>query len=162
MPQILDRIQFGRVRRQTQQRDVRRTDEVVRPMIARAVPDQHRLHVGFECPRQLGEEDVHDARVETRRDQPFGLARRGARRRQHIDAAVLRLPHGAGTRTPSGPDAGQRPLLAEPRFVFVEDFEPAAGMLRLDRLKSLAEFFLNSSCAAGSACRCRGRGTSVE
>lgn len=131
-------------------------------MVSRAVPDEHRLHVRFQCSRQLREEHIHDARVQPRRDQAFGLARRGARRRQNIDVAVLRLPDRTRTRTRSGPDAGQRPLLAEPRFVFMEDLQPAAGMLRLDLREPVAEFFLNSSCAAGSACGCCGRGTSDE
>jgi len=162
MPEILNRIQFRRVRRQTHERDVRRADQVVRPMKSRAVPHQDRLHVRFQSRRQLGEEQVHDRSVESRRDQSFGLAGRGARRRQDVDETVLRLSDCAGSRSAARPDAGQRPLLTEPCFVFVEDLQPAVGMLRLDLVQSLAELFLNSSCAAGSAWGCCGRGTSDE
>ena len=131
-------------------------------MVARAVPDQHGLHIGIERSRQLREEQIHDARVEPRRDQPFGLARFGTRRRQHIDGSVLRLSDGAGSRSGACPDAGQRPLLAKSRFIFVEDLQPAFGMLRLDLREPVAKLFLNSSCAAGSACGCCGLGTSDE
>ena len=162
MPEILNRIQFRRVRRQTHERDVRRADQVVRPMKSRAVPHQDRLHVRFQSRRQLGEEQVHDRSVESRRDQSFGLAGRSARRRQDVDETVLRLSDCAGSRSAARPDAGQRPLLTEPCFVFVEDLQPAVGMLRLDLVQSLAELFLNSSCAAGSAWGCCGRGTSDE
>ena len=79
-------------------------------MVTGAVPDQHRLHVGCESCRELGEKQIHDARVQPRRDQPFGLARRG----QDINVSLLRLPHGTGSRTRFGPDASQRTLLAEP------------------------------------------------
>ena len=44
-----------------------------------------------------------------------------------------------GSRTPSVPDASQRTLLAEPRFVFVKDFEPAVGIVRLDLREALAK-----------------------
>jgi hypothetical protein len=131
-------------------------------MRSRAVPDQHRLHIGFQRPGQLGQKHIHDARVEPRRNQPFGLARLGAGRRQDVDGTVLRLTNGTGTRPGARPDASQRPLLTEPRFVFVEDFEPSVGVFGLDFLKPVAELFLNSSCAAGSDCGCCGLGTSDE
>jgi len=67
-----------------------------------------------------------------------------------------------GSRTPSVPDASQRTLLAEPRFVFVKDLQPAVGIVRLDLRETLAKFFLNSSCAAGSVWGCCGLGTSDE
>ena len=53
-------------------------------------------------------------------------------------------------------------MLAEPRFVFVEDFEPTVGVLRWDLRELIAKLFLNSSCTAGSASGCCGRGTSDE
>jgi hypothetical protein len=120
-------------------------------MKSRAVPHQDRLHIRFQRCRQLGEEQVYDRRVEPRRDQSFSLAGLGARRRQDIDETVLRLSDYARSRSGASPNAGQRPLLSEPCFVFVEDLQPAVGMLRLDLLQPLAELFLKSSCAAGSA-----------
>ena len=53
-------------------------------------------------------------------------------------------------------------MLAETCFVFVEDLQPAVGMLRLDLCEPVTKFFLNSSCAAGSAGGCCGRGASDE
>ena len=131
-------------------------------MVTGAVPDQHRLHVGCERCRELGEKQIHDARIQSRRDKPFGLPRLGTRRGQDINVSVLRLPHGTGSRTRSGPDASQRTLLAEPRFVFVKDLQPSVGIVRLDLREALAKFFLNSFCAAGSVWGCCGLGTSDE
>ncbi len=131
-------------------------------MISRAIPDQHRLHIGFERAGQLGQKHIHDVRVEPRGNQAFGLARLGAGCCQDVDEPVLRLPNGPGTRPGARPDARQRPLLTEPCFVFVEDFEPAVGVFSLDFLKPVAELFLNSSCATGSDWGCCGRGTSDE
>ena len=110
-------------------------------MKSRAVPHQDRLHIRFQRRRQLGEKQIHDRRVEPRRDQSFGLAGLGARRRQNIDETVLRLSDCARSRSGTSPDAGQRPLLSEPCFVFVEDLQPAVGMLRLDLVQPLAELF---------------------
>ena len=98
MPEILDRILFRRVRRQTHERDLRRADQVVRPMKSRAASHQDRLQIRFQRRRHLGEEQVHDRRVEPRRDQSFGLAGRSARRRQDRDETVLRLSDCARSR----------------------------------------------------------------
>ena len=53
MAEIIDRIQFPRVRRQTHERDVRRADQVVRPMKSRAVPTPgppaHQVRVSAAC-----------------------------------------------------------------------------------------------------------------
>ena len=121
VPQVFHRIQLGRIGRQIQERDVWRADQLVRSMISRTVPGQDRLHIGFQPLRQLGQKEIDDARVQTRCDQSFGLAGRGTGCRQDIDESVLNLPDGTRTRTGSGPDSGQCPLLAEPSFVFMED-----------------------------------------
>ena len=63
-------------------------------MISRSIPHQYRLHIGFQRRGQLGEEQIHDRRVEPRRDQSFGLAGLGASRRQNVDESVLRLSYG--------------------------------------------------------------------
>ena len=150
MPQVFHRIQFGRVRRQAGQRDVQRADQVVGSMVSRAIPDEHRLDIRLQRPRQLSEKEVDDAGVQTRRDQPLSLSRLGTGGPQHIDEPVLSLADGTRSRTGARPNSGQRPLLTEPRFVFMEDLQPAVGVLRLDFREPLAKLFLNSSCAAGS------------
>ena len=90
-------------------------------MVSRAIPDEHRLHVRLQGPRQLREKDVDDAGVQTRRDQPLGLTRLGTGGPQHVDEPVLSLADGTRSRTGARPNSGQRPLLTEPRLVFVED-----------------------------------------
>lgn len=119
-------------------------------MVARTVPDQHGLHIRFQCLGQLSQKEIHDAGVQTRCDQTLGLTGRGTRRRQDIDEPILRLSYGTRSRTGPSPDSRQRPLLTEPRFVFVEDLQAAIGVSRLDFRELLIKLFLNSSCAAGS------------
>lgn len=119
-------------------------------MVASTIPDQHGQNVGCQRGRQLLEEEIGDARFEPRRDQALGLAGLSARRREHIDISVLRLPYRPRPRTFACPNASQRTLLAEPRFVFVKDLETAIGMLCLNSCELLAKLFLNSSCASGS------------
>lgn len=114
-------------------------------MVARAVPDEDRLHFPVERLRELCQKQIHDLRIEPRCDESFGLPRDGTRRRQHVNRTVLCLPDGSRSRPGLRPDTRQRPLLSEPRFVFVEDFESTVGMLRLDLCEPLAELFLKSS-----------------
>ena len=95
VPQVFDRVPFRRVRRQRDPRDVRWADQVVRAMVARTVPDQDGLHVRLQRAGQLRQNEIHDAGVQTRSDQPLGLTRRGTRCRQHIDEPMLRLPDGS-------------------------------------------------------------------
>ena len=85
--------------------------------------------------------EILERRVEPRRDQSFGLASLGARRRQDADETDLRLSNCARSRSGASPDTGQRPLVSEPCFVFVEDLQATVGMLRLDLVESLGELF---------------------
>lgn len=97
MPEVFHRVQFRGIRWKTQQRDVRRTDEFVRPVVSGTVPDQDGLDVRCQCLRQLSQKQFDDGGVEPWRDQSFGLARFSARRRQHIHETVLGLSYGSGT-----------------------------------------------------------------
>src|SRR3977135_4393034 len=57
------------------------------------------------------------------------------------------------TRAAFGPDAGQRALLADPRFILKPDFNRPAGKLRRDcGACQLGEVFLKASCASRSLC----------
>jgi hypothetical protein len=68
-------------------------------MISCAIPDEHRLDVRLQRPRQLREKEIDDAGVQTLRDQHLGLTRLGARRSQHADEPVLSLADGTRSRT---------------------------------------------------------------
>ena len=85
---------------------------------------------------------------------------RRAGRGDHPEVVVLRLPHGRRPRAPRRPDRRQRPLLAEPRLVLEPDLDPLIGVGAGDLDEPVVDFFLNSSCAAGSALMCRGPGSS--
>jgi hypothetical protein len=129
-------------------------------MVTCTIPDQDGLDIRCQGLRQLRQKQIHDRGVESWCDQAFGLARLSTRCRQHVDITVLRLSHGSWSRTRASPYTSQGPLLAEAGFVFVENMQSAVGVLRLDLRQPVIKFFLNSSCAAGSAWGCCGRGIS--
>jgi hypothetical protein len=161
MPEILHRVQLGRPRRQRHQRDVRRHPQRLRPVIASAVPDQRDVLRRINGLRQTVEELLRGVGVGVRGDQALGLAGGRTNRGedlQALEAALLRRPR---PRTFVGPDRRQRALLAEAGFVLEPDFDLLAGLPGGDFRDDLGGFFLNASCAAGSASGCWGRGRST-
>ena len=88
-----------------------------------------------------------------------GMTRGGAGAARRADGAEQvgpsKPPVAADPRTRAafGPDAGQRALLADPRFILKPDFNRPAGKLRRDcGACQLGEVFLKASCASRSLC----------
>ena len=117
MPQVLHRVQLRRVRQQPDQAHVARHHQVPAGVVARPVPDQHRVDPGGQLPRELLQEQVDHRRVQLGHDQRRGRPGGGADRRQHVQRLRPRLPHRPRPRPLAGPDPGERPLLAEPGLV---------------------------------------------
>lgn len=154
MPEVFDRIELRRVGRQLDQADVGRYFQSLARVITGAIPDQDRLYAGCDRGREHAEKGVDRIGVERGRQEAFGLAGRGTGSSHHVEITILRLPHRMGTGTTLRPDARQRSLLAEPRFVLEEDLELLVGMRLADGGEALAQFtFLKSACRAGSALR---------
>jgi hypothetical protein len=116
------------------------------------------MDVGIDLGDELLKEDVDDVGVEGRRQQSDTLAGSRTGGPEDIEPLIPGLSNGAGTGSFASPDPGQRPLLTEPGFILEPDLEDLAGVFDLDPLQDGGKVFLNSSCAAGSACSCRGRG----
>jgi hypothetical protein len=127
-------------------------------VIARPVPDQCDVLPFGNRLRQAVEKLLRGVGVDVRGDQALGLA--GGRTNRGEDLQVLEpaLFGRPRPRTFVGPDRRQRALLAEAGFVLEPDFDLLAGLLGLDLRDDLGGFFLNASCAAGSASGCWGRG----
>ena len=91
-----------------------------------------------------------DCEVERREDRHGGAAPR-TDGTEDVGPFVASVARCARPRSAFGPDAGQRALLADPRFVLEPDFDRlvfgAVGELRRDRR---GEVFLNASWAASS------------
>jgi hypothetical protein len=161
VPEILYRVQFRRPWRQRHQRDVRRHHQRLRPVIARPVPDQRDVLVRGNGLREAVEELLRGVGVDVFGDQTLGLAGCRTDRREDVqtfEPALLRSPW---PRTFVGPDRRQRAFLAEAGFVFEPDFNLFFGVPGGDFRDDLSRFFLNASCASGSASGCCGRGRST-
>src|SRR5216683_3065731 len=83
VPQLLDRVEFGTVGRQKQQRDVGRHGEPRAGMPAGAVEDQHGMRSGADAAADLDEMLVHRDGIDHRHDdRGAGVARRAHRAEQ--------------------------------------------------------------------------------
>jgi hypothetical protein len=127
-------------------------------VIAGPVPEHGHVLRRVHGLRQPVEELLRGVGVDVLGDQPLGLAGGGADRGedvQTLEPALLGRPR---PRTAFGPDRGQRALLAEAGFILEPDFDVLLGVPGGDFGDDLGGFFLNSSCVAGSASGCWGRG----
>jgi hypothetical protein len=162
VPEILHRVQLRRPRRQRHQRDVRRHPQRLRTVVARSIPDQGDVLPLGNCLREPVEELLRGVGVDVLGDQALGPAggrTDGGEDVQALEPALLRRPR---PRAFVRPDRRQRALLAEAGFILEPDFDLLAGLPGLDFRDDRGGFFLNASCAAGSASGCWGRGRSTE
>ena len=158
MPEIFHWIEFWRIGRQRHQRHICGNLQFSAGMEARLVPNHHHLYVGIDLGDELLKEYVDDIGVDGRRQQSYTLAGSGAGGSKDVEPLIPGLSNGTGTSSFASPNAGQRPLLTEPGFILEPDLEGLAGVFGLDLVQDGGKVFLNSSCAAGSACSCLGRG----
>ena len=78
MLQVLDRIEYGAVRRKLHQRDVLGHVQRLAGVEAGPIPDDHRIFSRRNRAGELSEEGVDRRGVELRAQQPFAVARLGA------------------------------------------------------------------------------------
>ncbi len=157
-PDIFDWVEFGRVGRQGDEGDVVRDRKVFGDVIASTIEDEGGVTVWRDVPADLGQMQRHDLGVGGWDDE----GRRGAALRtdgaEDIGPFVALIARRTGPCSPLSPDAGQRALLADPRFVLEPDFDRlvfgVVGELRSD---SGGEVFLNVSWTSSSVCGWRGR-----
>lgn len=85
-------------------------------------------------------------------DEGGGGGARRADGAEDVGPFVAPVARAAWTGSASGPDSGQRPLLADPRLVLEPDLDRlAAGVFGQNRRYRVGEVFLNASWAASSA-----------
>ncbi len=140
------------------ERDVFRDGEIFGDVIARAIEDESGVCAGNDPPADLGKMQGHGFGVGGREDKGCGGAAPRTDGTEDVGPFVASVARCARPRSAFGPDAGQRALLADPRFVLEPDFDRlvfgAVGELRRDRR---GEVFLNASWAASSVWGWRGR-----
>lgn len=141
VPQIFDAVEFRRVWRQWDQRDVCGDHEVARAVEAGSVPDQSGVDVGGQRAGELVEELVDDRRVQDRCEDGFGLTGLWTRSTDDPEVFVFGLPHGGGARAAFGPHAGQRALLTEAALILKEGDDSLVGMFGLNASPLFGDFF---------------------
>ena len=150
VPDVLLRIEFRRVGREEQQRDIVWEHEVTGTVVGSAVEHQENVGPG-ELPRQATEEYLEAFSVRGRHDQIGARPVPGADRTVQVDV----LAHELGS--DRGSDLGRRPAWpgpvdpAEPRLVGEHDPQGTTPSRRRPRGASHAACkapFLNAFCAA--------------
>ncbi len=149
LPDVLDRVQLGRARRQRQERDVLGYNERPGEMPSRLVEDEDGMRVPCDHGADLEEMRLHRPGVAERHDETGAFALGRADRPEEIGpggALVMRPPRPG---SPSRPSPGELVLLADPRLVLPPELYALARMRIPDFRQALGETFLKASAASG-------------
>ncbi len=156
-PDVFDWVEFRGIGWQAHEGNVVGDGERGSDVIARAVENEGCVATSGDLLADGGEMQRHGLGVRRRQDQAYRDAALRTGGAEQIGPVVALVARGAGPRSPLGPDAGQRALLADPGLVLEPDFDRlvfgVVGELRRDRR---GEVFLNASWASSSACGWRG------
>ena len=134
LPDLLDRVELRRVRRQVDQREVDWDPQVGADVLPRPVEDEHGVGPGRHGPGQLGQEQAHG------RGRDLGQHQRDARvplradRTEQLDGGEALLPRPARPSASLVPDVRDAALLADPGLVLEPQLDPLARVLARDRL----------------------------
>jgi hypothetical protein len=151
-PDVFDRIEFGCVGRQLDESDVFGDDEIFGDVIAGAVGDDGGVCVGTYLTADLGEMQGHGFGVGGWEDKGRGGTALRTNGTEDVGPFVALVARRARAHPALGPDAGQRALLADPRFVLEPDFDGlACGVVGELRRDGRGEVFLKASWASSSA-----------
>ena len=124
-------------------------------MPACAVEQNDGMAVGRDDASDLGEVQVHRLGVGLGQDERGAEIARGTDRAEQIGPIVALIARRAWPAAALGPDAGQRPLLADARFVLPPQFDRLALRMRRDAGRDqIGEVFL---CASWAAPSCSGQ-----
>ena len=93
VPKVLYRVEFGRVWRQWNEREVGWSPQVSSHVKASLVPKHDHMHVGIDLFLELLEENVNGVGVKVRREHSDTVSSCWANSGQHIQIVVLRLLH---------------------------------------------------------------------
>ena len=151
VPDVLDRIELGRTRRQRQERDVVGHDEIVRAMPPGLVEQQHGMGPGRHGGGDLGEVERHALGVAAGQDEgcAFTLGRTdGAVDVGGRGALVLRRRRPCSAPCPA---PGDTVLLTDARLVLPPQlYRRATRKARPDRRQLGWEVFLKAGIASAS------------
>ena len=130
-PDVFDGVEFRRVWRQRQQGDVVGNTKCIRAMPTGAVEHENSMRALGDGAGNFCQVSVHGLRVRVGHDQRGGRSALGTDGPEDVGGGVAGIAGRAGAAAPRGPDAGQRTLLADPRFILKPHLQGLApGMFR--------------------------------
>ena len=134
-PDVLGRVQLGRIGRQADGSDVLWQLELIGGVPAGAVEDERGMGAGGDAAADLLEMQVHRLGVGIGHHQGGAGGPLGADGGEDVGPFVAAVARAWRARAEAGPDTGQRALLADPGLVLEPDLQRlAAGRRRLHDL----------------------------
>lgn len=157
-PDVLDRIEFGRIGRQPQQSDVFRDFQLSGDMEASTVEHEDGMSAWRHFVPDVGQVQRDRSGIEARQDERGSSAAGRAYRTQNIGPVAPLIARRARSGAPLRPQPGQGALLADPRLVLEPDLDRlAARPLRQNFGYLGGEVFLKAAWASTSALGLCGR-----
>src|SRR4051794_17133887 len=157
LPDVLDRIQLGRVGGQWQEGEVLGGGEVAGAVPPGTVEHDHAVRPGRDVAADLGEVQARGLGVGVGQDEGGADGPLRADRAEQVGPGVAAVAGRPGPGAAPRPDPGQRALLADAGLVLKPDLDRlAAGVLGQRLAYQLGEAFLNAAWAASSAFGCLG------
>ena len=130
LPDVLDRVEFGALRRQWHERDVGRYGKLVRQVPSRLVDEECGVTARRDGCGDLGQVQVHRLGIASRQDERCTLAKRGTDGSEDVGGSGALIGRRRWPRSAFGPATGDLVLLSDPGFVG----EPDLYRGRLDTL----------------------------
>jgi hypothetical protein len=164
LPYIFNRIEFWRIRRQGQQRYVRRDDQAFgRPMPPGAINLHQTVRARCHITADFAKVLAHGFEIDRRHDNSRTHAARWANGTEHIGPGIAAIAWCSRSAAALGPNPGQRALLTHSGFILPPDFERfASGMGRQSGSDQVGEVFLCVSWATASCSGWNGRAVSLR
>lgn len=133
LPDVLDWIEFGRIRRQFEQAEIFRNFEFPAGLMPpSAVEHDDGVASGCDVTTDLGEVQVHGFAVDVRQNERRSEIAFRTDGTEQIGPGVTLVARCARSGAALGPDAGQRALLPDAGFVLPPDFDRLVARVRRD------------------------------
>lgn len=158
LPDLFDRVQLRRSRRQEDQRHIFRDGEIAGGVPAGAVEQQDGVRSPSDHGRDLVEVQLHGLGADVGESQRGADTARRTDRAEQTGVLVALVGRLAGPRSAPCPLSNDAVLLSDPSLVLEPDFDTfALGQMSDMSVQGPGEVFLNSSMTFGSCPGCRGR-----
>src|SRR5260370_4711827 len=163
LPDVFDRVEFGRLRRQRHQGDVVGDVELGREVPAGLIEQQNSMRSRRHRLGDLGQMQSHRSGIAARQDKTGPGSSCRADGAEDVGRACPLIVWGRGPRPAPCPSPGDLVLLADPGVVLKPDLYRLARCVALgDLVEALGEVFLNAARASASWAWCRGRADSLR